>query len=468
MTPRRRRILGRQFRSIRYTHFDLLQYSEGGLRSCQGVCARVTASSGEDCVLTFFDGLISIMENESTFTDEELDLERVCAICGSRYALKYFSDRYYGAPYKYRNACAATCLTCWLGCGSASDESTTGNLLREFASTLGPDTHLVVMPVYRLMLSKPVPFQSKSILYPRGIAKLDDLDLVLSDDVSRSLAVFQSESTFIDKRTFSKTPTIAFTYNFDWDDLWHGNRHFQMEFLRFFSQVADRTCLNWIRYRQCEIGIPDALPSRAGQIEENSMISAALLFNAFRRQGRIIAGDAFNSVFTKGLGLPVDEDDLPYENFPDQEGDVGNVVLYALDLYSTILQTEFPTAQFTQFMALLEFLADPTNYTRAPDVAKIIGRYVAKDKVEYEQFKARHEELSGGRDPKTREYTGYRTRVVHMGARLENILPTGQRNELLKELDGYVRAVIDHMIARSSWAWDSYEQARLEMSPFLR
>lgn len=408
------------------------------------------------------------MERQLPFTDEELALERICAICGSRYALEHATSRYFAAPYNYRNGCAATCVTCWLGCGPRVDRALTGNLLREFASTLGPDSHLVVMPIYRLMLSEPIRFQSHSILYPHHVAKLNELNLVLSDEVSKSLAAFQSKSTFIDTQTFTKTPTIAFTCSFDWDDLWHSSHKFRMEFVRFCSQVADLKCLNWVRYRLCEIGVPDTLPSRAGQIKQNSMMSAALLFNAFRREGGIIAGDAFASVFTKGLGLPVDEDELPYNKFPDQEGEVGNIALYALDLYSTMLQAEYPTAQFTQLMALLEFLADPTDYTKSDEVGKIIGRYVAKNMVEYEKFKARYYELSGKKDTSTGEYTGYRTRIVHMGARLESILPFGPRNELLRELDGYVRTVIDHMIERSSWTFDSYMQARSEMTPFLR
>jgi hypothetical protein len=408
------------------------------------------------------------MKKHPLFTDQELTLERICAICGLPYALEQAASHYFAAPYNYRNGCATTCITCWLGCGPNVDQSLTGNLLRDFASSLGPDRHLVVMPVYRLMLAEPIRFQSHSILYPHGVAKLSDLKLILSDAVSKSLAAYQSEVTFVVPETLAKTPTVAFTYSFDWDELWHGSHKLQMEFVRFFSQVADLKCLNWVRYRLCEIGIPDTLPSRAGQIKTNPMMSAALVFNAFRSEGGIIAGDAFTSVFTKGLGLPVDENELPYDGFPDQGGEVGNIALYALDLYSTVLQAEYPTAQFTQLMALLEFLADPTDYTKSEEVGKIIGRYVAKDAVEYEKFKARYFELSGKKDTTTGEYTGYRTRIVHMGQKLESILPFGPRNDLLRELDSYVRTVIDHMLERSSWTFDSYKQARSEMTPFLK
>jgi hypothetical protein len=403
------------------------------------------------------------------FTGEEITLNRVCAICGSRYTLAQADTHFFTAPYNYRNGCAATCLKCWLGCGpDDKDEILPGNLLKDFALTLGPESHLVLMPIYRLMVSEPIRFQSKSIIYPHRIPKLDELNLVLSDKVSKSLTAFQSSATFVDKQTLLDTPTIAFTYGFDWDDLWHSNRHGQMEYLRRFSQIADMKCLNWIRYRLCRIGVPDTLPSRAGQIKKETMFSAALVFNAFRGEGGIIAGDAFGSAFTKGLGLPIDEEKLLYNDFPDQDGEVGIIALYALDLYATILQAEYPTAQFTQLMGLLEFLADPTDYTKAEDVGKIIGRYVATNAAEYAKFKARYHDLSGKQDPNTREYTGYRTRIVHMGQRLEDILPAGPRNELLQELDTYVRTVIDHMIERSSWTFDSYKQARLGMTPFLK
>ena len=408
------------------------------------------------------------MRPSTPFNEEELTLERVCEICGSTYTLGEAGEHYFGRPYNYRNGCAATCLRCWLDCGPSVDASLTGNLLREFATKLSPDAHLVVMPVDRLMLSEPIAFQSGSIIYPKGLAKITALRLEMSKEVSESLSFYQSSTAFVDKETLSQTPTIAFTCEFDWDNLWHGDHKSHIESIRVFSQIADAKCLNWLRYRFCPIDIPDVLPSRAGQIKNNPMMSAALLYNAFRREGGIIAGDAFNSVITRGLGLPLNEDDLRYRDFPDLEGDVGNIALHALDLYSLILQAEYPTTQFTQLMALLEFLADPTDYIKSEEVGKIIGRYVATNVTEYEKFKARYYELSGKKDDATGEYIGYRTRIVHMGVRLESILPAGPRSQLLKELDGYVRIVIDHMLSRSSWSYDSYLAHRKSMEPFLK
>ena len=408
------------------------------------------------------------MHEPTQFSEEELTLPRVCEICGATYTLEEAGEHFFRRPYNYHNGCAATCLACWLDCGPPVDRSLTGNLLREFATKLSPDAHLVVMPVHRLMLSEPIAFQSGSILYPKRLSKITALKLEMSKEVSESLSFYQSSTTFVDKETFSETPTIAFTYKFDWDDLWHGSHKSHMEYIRIFSQIADVKCLNWIRYKFCPIDIPDVLPSRAGQTKKDPMMSAVLLYNAFRREGGIIAGDAFNSVITRGLGLPLNEGDLSYDDFPDLEGAVGNIALHALDLYSSVLQAEYPTSQFTQLMALLEFLADPTDYTKSEQVGKIIGRYVATNAAEYEKFKARYYELSGKKDDATGGYVGYRTRIVHMGLRLESILPAGPRSQLLKELDGYVRTVIDHMLERSSWDYDSYLAHRDSMQPFLK
>ena len=131
-------------------------------------------------------------------------------------------------------------------------------------------------------------------------------------------------------------------------------------------------------------------------------------------------------------------------------------------------RSRYPTSQFTQLMALLEFLADPTDYTKSEQVGRIIGRYVATNATEYEKFKARYYELSGKKDDATGEYVGYRTRIVHMALRLESILPAAPRTQLLKELDGYVRTVIDDMLDRSSWDYDSYLAHRDSMQPFLK
>jgi hypothetical protein len=403
--------------------------------------------------------------HDRQFTEQEEQLERVCASCSSRYSIEEAASHFFESPYNYQQGCATSCLACWLGCGPSTVDIN-GNILRDLGSAIGPDTHLVVMPLSRIMLSTPIKFQSRAIIYPKGRAKLADLKLTLPPGISNSLPMYQSSTALMGGDPLARSAVVAFSYAFEWDDLWKLSHKNHMEFIRFLSQIADRKCFNLIRYRFCPIGVPDTLPGRAGQLEKDRTISAALVYNAFRHEGGILAGEAFHSVVTKGLGLPINEEEVDYNDFP-QDGEVGHVAQHALDLYSQMLQAENPTSQFIQAMGLLEFLAEPSDYVPFKEVAKTVARYVATNNFEYEQLKERFFELTGKKDPVTNEFTGYRTRVVHIGDRLERIVPDPEkRNAIIKELDTYIRVVLDHMIQHSTWGFEEYKDLRTKMQPF--
>jgi hypothetical protein len=86
------------------------------------------------------------MPETTPFSEEELTVARVCELCGATYTLEEAGEHFFRRPYNYRNGCAATCLTCWLDCGPPVDRSLTGNLLREFATKLGPDMEWQIRP----------------------------------------------------------------------------------------------------------------------------------------------------------------------------------------------------------------------------------------------------------------------------------------------------------------------------------
>ncbi len=57
--------------------------------------------------------------------------------------------------------------------------------------------------------------------------------------------------------------------------------------------------------------------------------------------------------------------------------------------------------------------------------------------------------------------------MVHLGERIENIVPDAQaRRELFLELDGYIKAVMDHMIAHSEKSFDGYLLVREALRPY--
>jgi hypothetical protein len=99
--------------------------------------------------------------------------------------------------------------------------------------------------------------------------------------------------------------------------------------------------------------------------------------------------------------------------------------------------------------------------------SKTIARYVTKTPGEYTRLLDRFFEMVGKRDPTTQQFIGYRTRIIHIGEKLDAVVPRyTDRLALFEELDGYIRPVIDHMIEHSFFNWDEYSSLRQAMRPF--
>jgi hypothetical protein len=157
---------------------------------------------------------------------------------------------------------------------------------------------------------------------------------------------------------------------------------------------------------------------------------------------------------------------LPSEVFL-ADGEVGHIAQHALSLYTALLEANNPTFKFVQALTLLEFRADPRDYRKFEDVKKIVARYVATTREEYPRILERFWELTGKKDPTTQRVIGYRTRIVHIGERLDTIIPNpDNRRKLFEELDGYIRPIIDHMIAHSQLDFTEYLELRDKMRPF--
>jgi hypothetical protein len=94
-------------------------------------------------------------------------------------------------------------------------------------------------------------------------------------------------------------------------------------------------------------------------------------------------------------------------------------------------------------------------------------RYVATTREEYARILERFLELSGKKDPTSQRITGYRTRIIHIGERLDAMIPNpDNRRKLFEELDGYIRPIIDHMITHSQLDLAEYLELRDKMRPF--
>ncbi len=346
---------------------------------------------------------------------------------------------------------------------------TDGDLLEDHRALIAQGLHLAVMPVARLALEwSPIQFPGRVTFYPDGEVLTDNLGIVPNDPNSRILSEHASAASGINQDIFDRHPLVVFPFHFEWKQFRKNSHKENMAFIRTLSEYVDRSCFNFIRYRQCPVfsnGDPiDNLPGRAGQVNSNHMMSGALLYCDVLREARIIGGDAFTHIVTRGVGLPLD--DIEKTELP-KDGEVGHIVNHALFLYTEMLEANSPTAFFIQSLALLEFLAFPDEYKGFEKVKKVIARYVAKNRNEYDQLLDRFFELPGKKDKESERIIGYRTRIIHMGERIENVVPNEQdRRELFVELDGYIRSVIDHMVKYSELAFDEYLLVREKLRPY--
>jgi hypothetical protein len=343
-----------------------------------------------------------------------------------------------------------------------------GDLLKEYEAIQGEQgCHLVVMPIPRVHIDWfPIRYPGGFSFYMEGMVNLDALNIIANRSETRSLAEACSEASGITQEVLAHHPLVVFPCRFDWQSLFQSGHGSRLEFIRKLSDCVDRSCLDYARYHLCRMEPIDCLPGKAGQIGDNPMMAGALLYTPHLHEARIIGGDAFTHYLTRGLGLPLES--IDHEKFP-KDGEVGQIVRHSLSLYTALLESSHPTARFMQALSLLEFLASPDDYQRFQDVTKVIARYVARDRTHYQQILDRFFELTGKKDKSTGQILGYRTRVVHMGERIETLVPDSEsRKELFLELDGYIRPVIDHMIEHSEKSLEEYLRIRESLRPFER
>jgi hypothetical protein len=436
-------------------------------------------------------------------------LQRNCKECGEQYTVGQYlesSDNYFSRPWNYRAGCETHCLACWLGVGPhdfpaeedeqqaaidppvASEEGPVsedlqpdreqegwpyeavyesvmdGDLLPAFEWFLNRGENLAVMPISRLHVEGTTVFPGAITFYPPGQADLDKLNLIPNREDTTSLSEHCSATSGITQEILDHHALVVFPCRFDWEVFRRSSHKAHLDFIRWMSEEIDRSCLDFVRYKSCRLDRFDDLPAHAGQVASNHMMAGALLYSGVVREARIIGGAAFTHYLTPGLGLPLDQ--LEWDAFP-KDGEVGQIVNHALSLYSALLESGNPTARFMQALTLLEFLAFPDEYRKFEDVKKVIARYIAHDPTEYQRILDRFFELTGKKDPDTGRIIGYRTRVVHMGERVERLVPDPQaRSQLFVELDSYIRPVIDHMAAHSEMRFEDYLRVRDTLRPF--
>lgn len=344
-----------------------------------------------------------------------------------------------------------------------------GDLLATYQWYFDQGKKLAVMPIGGLDVRRIVTFPRGYVFFPKGFLDLNQLNIVPNTDESEQVADRISAASMVTQNVFDRYALVAFPADMDWDAYRSANQVTHLEVLRTLGEFVERNCLNYARFRSCHLESVQGLSCYPGQVPGTDPGMAGLaVYDPQRHEGRIVAGAAYTHCVTRGLGMELRQ--FEWNELP-QRGEVGAMVSQALALYSQLLESNSATSKFVQAMSLLEFLAYPEHMAIMKDVKTVIAKYLAPEGTErYKAILNRFMELTGKRDASVekergkipaRAFDGFRTRIVHLGQRLEQIVPSlRSRVALFAELDSYIEPVIRHMIEHSQMSFGEYADYR--------
>lgn len=435
-----------------------------------------------------------------------LQERRKCKSCGGVYKVgdSWPSQKdYFPPPYGYEGGCYDHCIGCWIvGPESSSADREVAfedGITWDGALTLAPESVdgwpyeevydaifegdlktvyqwyfdrgnlLAVMPCSRLQVSRIRTFPKGYLFFPAGFLDLQQLRIRINSESSDTLSEAQSAASLINEPVFNRYPLVTFpVQGLNWEQFSSASHQDHLAMIRTLSEEVDRDCLDYARFKTCDLNDSEGLPGRVGQVTSTHMMMAGLaLYSSSQDEGRIVAGAAFTHCVTQGLGMTLDQ--YEWDNLPGH-GETGQIARRGLRMYAELLEASTLTSKFVQAMSLFEFLAYPDQYEKMVNVKKVISRYLAPmQSPEYDRLLNRFKELTSLEektvDPtngKTvRKPLGFRTRIVHLGERLEHIVPSAKdRSDLFAELQSYLVPVLNHMIEHSDMTFAEYKHLR--------
>lgn len=428
-----------------------------------------------------------------TFSPYDTNLVRSCSECKNEYSIRHYFEQTESSfywPINYKNSCERTCLECWLGVSEYAEsvykkekpeeievciperhdhwfdstiysEIDQGNLSAAYSEYFYQGCHLAILPLSRLITDRSIFLPRGVMIYPVG--RLDLKCLKLEKRQLDRVASYQISASGVRLGHLDNYPLLVIPLRFSWEQLRLGDHGAHMDMIVKVSEIVDGLCYDVINYVGCRLEhlASETKPALPGQLASKLMMSAAVLVKSDAMDSVLLAGAAFSQINTKGLGLDLRQPE--WDQFP-KDGEVGKVVTHALSLYSQMLQAQSATSKFVQALSLIEFLAFPGVFKSYRKVKTVVSRYMVEGLVERKRILDRFECLTGKKDETTGEEIGFRTRIVHMGARLEQLAKTrSERQELFAELDGYIRTMIDHMIEYSHLPSADYEVVKSNM-----
>ena len=149
-----------------------------------------------------------------------------------------------------------------------------------------------------------------------------------------------------------------------------------------------------------------------------------------------------------------------YKDYGDND-DISKAVRRGVHMLSRAMYINNESMKYLSVMALFEYLGTGNKYKKFESVRKKLQPHLSKNKVEYEAIGIRFREFSSKKDGDNN--IGYRHRIIHEGAYIEEIIPSkNERNSLFQELDGYVGKIIEGMLDNAPSSWDQLQSFRVD------
>ncbi len=298
-------------------------------------------------------------------------------------------------------------------------------------------------------------------------------DFYKSDLSGDSLRRYSSSLSGISKEVLSKSTLAVLEVSIDWNEFKSYTHQQDIALLLSLSEVAFES-LDIVRFQFCQLGLPDTLPGIPGFWDRsNGFLGCAVLGPS--GGGRVLGGKRTGVGMVEGLGLELDAGQIrgiltgECANIIDGEnhgGEIGSAARRAMHMLSRAMYANSDTLKFLSVMALFEYLGAGTKYKKFEEVRKKLQPHIARNVEEYNRLSERFQELSSKGNSNSN--SGYRHRIVHEGALLEEILPSDiDRKSLFSELGRYAGKVIYDMCQNHSFTWRELQEWRAQKTSQL-
>ncbi|HEX8238369.1 MAG TPA: hypothetical protein VF574_01370 [Allosphingosinicella sp.] len=265
----------------------------------------------------------------------------------------------------------------------------------------------------------------------------------------------KSAATGIDLPEFFGSALLGFHVRMDWKAFLRPSSHEAHLDMLAAAMAEVESVLDVVRFEMCNPWLPQTLPGRAGLLNDSGFC-AGLFYSAEDHESYIIAGQVATHQLICGIGL--DLSGVTVE--PVGSGEVGSIVRHGLRLYSEAMEAATETSRFVQMLSLIEFLADPGEFTKMATAKRLIARHAARDRAEYDAILEDFRYLTSEGKTADGANRGLRHNIVHCGQRLEDLATPEERKAIFRRLAGYAGAALEDMRRHEHEEWEAVERLR--------